>query len=276
MKKTSILLIISILFFVLAAAIYYAPVSERGLRVSSPVTSQMVDTGTLYTTQRVTSTIQKVSTFTTFTMTGSASTVLDKGYRVWSTGNEFTFLKIKDLKIGDRIDLEIDYPYKTWVQVVDSKGDTAFEVIYDGGELRRFVDVTVEGAHTLWIDTLAAPGQFILRVKVEVAHPVSTSYITERTIEEEQVLTQTGMMVAKSTRTTITESYHTTYTRGPLESRGILTPALIVIGLLIIIYGLFAGKRAARPSEATYCIKCGQALLPEDKFCEKCGSPQTS
>jgi hypothetical protein len=72
------------------------------------------------------------------------------------------------------------------------------------------------------------------------------------------------------------ESYSTTYTRGPLESRGIITPVLIIVGLVIIIYGLFVGKKAVKPSKAIYCIKCGQALMPEDKFCEKCGSSQTS
>jgi len=267
-------LAICLIFFALAAAVYFVPLSERPLTFVSTATSQSVGTRTLFSTEHVTSTVWEVSPVTISTFLDGETTVLDKGYRVGIAGDEFDYFPIKDLRTGDRINVEVQYPYKIWVKLVDPKGRSVIDEFFDGGDFRKSATVEVEGKYTLWVETLVAPGLGVIKVKVTVARPIPTLYVTTNTIEKKQVIPQTQKIVSAFTQTATVESRHTTSTKAPLESRIVLTPALIIVGLATLVAAALAGRRTTRPLEAVYCINCGNPLSPRDKYCEKCGAAQ--
>ena len=265
---------IFVLLVLSGIAVYSVPLSEKTQVITWTVTTEFVEPKTVQTTGYITSTIKELSTITSQTVSERVETILDKGYRAVPTGNEFSYYPIKGLELGDRINVSVSYPYKTWVKLVNPDGQSVIDVIYEGGDLTESTEVDREGVYTLWVDTLFSPGIKILRVKIEIIHSTSHTQIVSQTIEKEEVLPQPKTIVTSSTQTQTSTSYQLTTTRTPLPSREILSPLLIIIGLIIMITGLFYGRTKVQPREIVYCINCRAPLSPEDKYCEKCGASQ--
>ncbi len=265
---------IFVLLVLLGIAVYSVPLSEKTKVITWTVTTEFVEPKTVQTTGYITSTVREFSTFTSQTVSERVETVLDKGYRAIPTGNEFSYYPIKNLELGNKINISVSYPYKTWVKLVNPDGQSVIDVVYEGGDLTESTEVDREGVYTLWVDTLFSPGIAILRVKIEIIHSTSHSQIISQTFEKEEILPQPKTIVTSSTQTQTSTSYQLTTTRTNLPYREILSPLLIIIGIITMIAGLFYGRPKAQPGAIVYCINCRAPLHLEDKYCEKCGARQ--
>ncbi|WP_455367279.1 hypothetical protein [[Eubacterium] cellulosolvens] len=273
-KKMFLPVTIFFLLLLLGLTIYSVPLSEKTEVITWTVTTEFVEPKTIQTTSYITSTVKEFSTFTSQTVSERVETVLDRGYRAIPTGNEFSYYPIKGLELGDKINVSVSYPYKTWVKLVNPDGQSVIDVIYEGGDLTESIEVDPEGVYTLWVDTLFSPGIAILRVKIEIIHSISHTQIASHTIEKEEILPKPETIVIRSTQTQTSTSYQLTTTRTTLPSREILSPLLIIIGLIIMVAGLFYGRTKVRTRAKVYCINCRAPLSPENKYCERCGASQ--